>query len=75
MLDNAAEALNGKGNIIVSLNETSEGTVVFSVEDDGCGIPDHLFHAKEEVLKHGGFFKIISKENQGTNVNLTLPLS
>nr|WP_321513807.1 ATP-binding protein [uncultured Pseudodesulfovibrio sp.] len=40
LINNAFQAMNDGGHLSISAREISENRLVFSVEDDGCGIPE-----------------------------------
>jgi two-component system sensor histidine kinase UhpB len=66
--------------VIVSLRSDSE-TIRLTVTDDGKGIPDRLSAAtagiagmRERALLAGGRLSIGSRQGQGTEVQLTVPV-
>ncbi len=40
LVNNAFQAMNDGGHLAISAHEENDKTLIFSVEDDGCGIPE-----------------------------------
>lgn len=40
LVNNAFQAMNDGGHLAISASEEMDDTLIFAVEDDGCGIPD-----------------------------------
>ena len=93
-LKNAIEAMPQGGQVIITLNENNEDSILIRIIDQGEGIPEDklkrigepFYTTKEKgtglglmvcrkiIEDHQGSLNISSKLNEGTTVEVTLPL-
>ncbi len=72
---------HAKANTLTISFKEKENTLCMSIEDDGIGFDAKTKHKgiglkniESRVSKFGGTFNIISKPNQGTKVNISVPI-
>lgn len=72
---------HAKANTLTISFKEKENTLCMSIEDDGIGFDAKTKHKgiglkniESRVSKLGGTFNIISKPNQGTKVNISVPI-
>ncbi len=72
---------HAKANMLTISFKEKENTLCMSIEDDGIGFDAKTKHKgiglkniESRVSKFGGTFNIISKPNQGTRVNISVPI-
>ncbi|WP_078550161.1 ATP-binding protein [Litchfieldia alkalitelluris] len=95
ILKNAMEAMNGGGDIDITLRKDKKNQCVILFQDQGCGIPEELlprlgepFYTMKEkgtglglmicnkiIKQHHGTISFKSKVNEGTLIEIRLPLA
>lgn len=66
LLINAKEAIHEKGNIIFEIHKTSDGRIIFSVKDNGSGIPHDII---DKIFEPGFSTKSKNRES-GIGLNI-----